>query len=267
MLSSSMTKISVLLFYKRLAHGTISNRFLYAVYAAIAFVIAYYVTFNLTLYLHCRPFHAFWKQVDLEWYFKHQGRFTCSSESADLIAASVVSITQDFIAVGLPMVLFWRLRVSIKQRFALAIVFGVGILYVYFLCSSDPYLHKSNCCDSVGICGIFRLLFIIKIYYRTYDMTWESYWAWIWFVVEAHSAVICASAPALYSFFKQTLSGPPMGHKKSYSDVEGRQPWLERSPETSMRKGSEVDFVVLKENEGKWKGFRMREDSVISFES
>jgi hypothetical protein len=36
-------------------------------------------------------------------------------------------------------------------------------------------------------------------------MTWESYLAWIWFAVETHLAVICASAPALKIFFKHTL--------------------------------------------------------------
>jgi hypothetical protein len=134
MLSTCMTKISILLFYRRLAVGTISNRFIYTIYAAIAFVIAYFITFNLTLFLHCRPFESFWKQSDLRWYFKHKGTatkkadFICTSESADLIASALVSILQDFIAVGIPMFLFWKLRVSWKQKIALGVVFGTGIL-------------------------------------------------------------------------------------------------------------------------------------------
>lgn len=129
-----MTKISILLFYRRLAIGTISNRFIYTIYAAIAFVIAYFITFNLTLFLHCRPFESFWKQSDLKWYFKHKGSdtkkadFICTSESADLIASGIVSILQDFIAVGIPLFLFWKLRVSWRQRLALGVVFGIGIL-------------------------------------------------------------------------------------------------------------------------------------------
>lgn len=134
MFSTCMTKISILLFYRRLALGTISNRFLYTIYAAIAFVIAYFITFHLTLFLHCRPFHSYWKQADIRWYFKHKGTatkkadFVCSSESADLIASAITSILQDFIAVGIPMFLFWKLRVSWKQRIALGVVFGIGIL-------------------------------------------------------------------------------------------------------------------------------------------
>lgn len=134
MWSTCMTKISILLFYRRLAIGKISRRFLYTIYAAIAFVIAYFITFHLTLFLHCRPFRSYWKQADIRWYFKHNGSatkkadFVCSSESADLIANAITSILQDFIAVGIPMFLFWKLRVSWKQRIALAVVFGVGIL-------------------------------------------------------------------------------------------------------------------------------------------
>jgi hypothetical protein len=37
-------------------------------------------------------------------------------------------------------------------------------------------------------------------------MTWESYPAWIWFAVESHMAVICASIPALNVYFKKLLS-------------------------------------------------------------
>jgi len=37
-------------------------------------------------------------------------------------------------------------------------------------------------------------------------MTWGSYHGWIWFAIESHLAVICASAPALKIFFKQVLN-------------------------------------------------------------
>jgi hypothetical protein len=38
-------------------------------------------------------------------------------------------------------------------------------------------------------------------------MTWYSYEAWIWFAVESHLAVICASAPALKIIAKRTFGG------------------------------------------------------------
>jgi hypothetical protein len=38
-------------------------------------------------------------------------------------------------------------------------------------------------------------------------MTWESQPAWMWLTIEAHVAVMCASAPALKIFFKHTILG------------------------------------------------------------
>ncbi|KAF1811990.1 hypothetical protein P152DRAFT_514656 [Eremomyces bilateralis CBS 781.70] len=182
MLSTVTTKISILLFYRRLGVGAVTHRFLYCVYAAIAFVLGYFIVFTLTLWFHCRPISAFWLQVDILWNAKHKQDYTCINEPANLIAASTISVVQDFIVCGMPLVLFRNIRIPRRQKIVLAAVFGVG----FVLC----------------ICGVLRVVYTIPIYYHTYDMTWESYPAWIWFAIESHLAVMCASAPALKVFFK-----------------------------------------------------------------
>jgi hypothetical protein len=65
LVSTATTKISILLFYRRLASGTISKAFQWAVYASIAFVAIYWVVFTLNLFLGCRPFRAFWMEADM----------------------------------------------------------------------------------------------------------------------------------------------------------------------------------------------------------
>jgi hypothetical protein len=45
-----------------------------------------------------------------------------------------------------------------------------------------------------------------NIFYRTYDVTWACEPVWAWTAVEAHVAIMCASAPALKVFFKQYLN-------------------------------------------------------------
>jgi hypothetical protein len=55
------------------------------------------------------------------------------------------------------------------------------------------------------ICGVLRIYYSVRVYFWTYDMTWESYWAWVWLIVETHIGVICASAPALKLLFKKVL--------------------------------------------------------------
>jgi hypothetical protein len=124
--STATTKISILLFYRRLTAGTVSNSFLYLVYAAIAFVALYYVIFTINLFIGCRPMYAFWMQVDPFW----GGKYKCFDEASNLIAASVISVVQDFIACGMPSILFWKLRIPLNQKIALAAIFGVGFLSV-----------------------------------------------------------------------------------------------------------------------------------------
>lgn len=95
-------------------------------------------------------------------------------------------------------------------------------------------------------------------------MTWESYWAWVWLVVEANFAVICASAPALKTFFKHTFEGmtlPTSGHKRSFSDIEGSGPWLEKSlpyPNTGHTKFPRFSSVEFVEQNAFKKGKRVQ---------
>jgi hypothetical protein len=130
MVSTATTKISILLFYRRLAEGSISIRFLYTVYAAIAFVVIYFIVFWVNLFTGCKPFYAFWMQVDLVWAAKNADNYHCFDELKNMIIAAAVSVVQDFIACGLPMILFWKLKVPRRQKIALGAIFGVGFLYV-----------------------------------------------------------------------------------------------------------------------------------------
>jgi hypothetical protein len=128
MASSVTTKISILLFYRRLAAGCVTKRFIYAVYAAVAFVLLYFIIFFFMLFYQCRPLNAFWKQVDYFWYDANKNNFICTDEGAVLVASAVISAIQDFIACGMPMALFRKLRIPRKQKLALGCIFAVGIL-------------------------------------------------------------------------------------------------------------------------------------------
>jgi hypothetical protein len=50
----------------------------------------------------------------------------------------------------------------------------------------------------------------IKVYYQTYDITWESLNVWIWTGIESHMAIVCASLPAMNHFFKNVLKDSVM---------------------------------------------------------
>jgi hypothetical protein len=70
--STSLTKISILLFYKRMSDGAVSRGFRLAVRASIAFVIAYMITFLSTLFFTCRPISSYWNQVSIQWALTHE---------------------------------------------------------------------------------------------------------------------------------------------------------------------------------------------------
>ncbi|KIW05544.1 hypothetical protein, variant [Verruconis gallopava] len=184
--SSSTTRISILLFYRRLG-GSVSQVFRYTVYAAIASVMIYNIGYNIFAFTQCTPLNAYWNMGNAFWLLAHQGDWKCADEAAAVVTAAAISMVQDFLVCILPMALFWHLKISFKQKLALTGIFGVG----FFLC----------------ICGILRMIYIIKIYFYTYDMTWVSLQIWIWSGIESHVAIIVASLPALNHFFGYVKAG------------------------------------------------------------
>lgn len=80
--------------------------------------------------------------------------------------------------------------------------------------------HQTNVNLSVCLAGILRLAAIPYLYFDTYDTTWEALQAFLWLAVEAHIAVICASAPALKAYFKEDPASsryPPRPSNYSFS--------------------------------------------------
>jgi hypothetical protein len=128
MVSTCTTKISILLFHRRLAAGTITDRYTYCIRAAIAFVVVYFIIFFINILNVCTPFSAYWMQANYHWLQSNLSNFKCENEAAALISSGILSTIQDFIAFGLPIVLLWRLQLPKRQKIDLAMVFGVGFL-------------------------------------------------------------------------------------------------------------------------------------------
>lgn len=128
--STALIKISILLFYRRIVRSSYSPAFLWAVRGCIGFVTCYTAAFTFTLFLGCRPLPAFWKKVDFVWVMAHpEGKeWQCFNEAANVIAATVLSVVQDFIACLMPTIIFWKLSLPFRQKAALSVIFGMGIL-------------------------------------------------------------------------------------------------------------------------------------------
>lgn len=125
--STVVTKISILLFHRRLV-GVVSTQLRHYIYVAIGFVALYGVCFPVALLVGCHPFDAYWKQMDPFWAMANKGKFHCVDEASLIITSTTISIIQDFLACFLPMTFFFKLQMPLRRKVALAAIFGVGFL-------------------------------------------------------------------------------------------------------------------------------------------
>lgn len=125
--SSAFTKISVLLFYRRLVAGTCSRRYKYALWIAIFIVVAYSVTFLVLLCVTCTPIQAAWRNVDPTYTEPWHCVSPAEQDSISKLGGAL-SVVTDFYSVLLPAVLVLQLKITRRQRLGLMAVFGVGFM-------------------------------------------------------------------------------------------------------------------------------------------
>ena len=178
-LSLSFTKISVLLFYRRLS-VSFTDKFLIAVWVGIIYNILYAFGFVLTLCLLCRPLPAYWLSFDAHWAATHH--HTCGSEQIADPLSGIFSSIGDIYSALLPMILISRLQLPRRQKMALYFLFSLAFLVV--------------------ITGFVRIAYLYRTVNVTYDFTWTLWKAWMLCQIELWMALFAASAPALKPLFK-----------------------------------------------------------------
>jgi hypothetical protein len=125
-LVTHLTKVSILLFYRRLSSGTFSAWFVWTIRAMIVVVILSFVSLELTLVNACKPFNAFWNEVDFGWEALH--KYVCYDEGASQYATIVSGAFQDFVACLIPMILIMKLPLPRRQKVALFGLFSLGLM-------------------------------------------------------------------------------------------------------------------------------------------
>lgn len=164
-----LIKISILLFYRRLT-SSLTNKFVYSVWACITICVLYFITFAIVTFFTCSV----------------SGKTTnCAEAGPALVAVTSISTAQDLIICLLPAFLIYNLQMPKRQKIALGCIFGLGLVTTF--------------------CGIMRVYYATYIYYSTYDVTWYGYYGWVWSAIEADLGLICASAPALRALFRHSL--------------------------------------------------------------
>jgi hypothetical protein len=124
--STSMTKLSILMFYRRLVAGTYSRTYKWAIWVAMAFSILITFIFLAILFTACTPLASYWLQYDYKHPLAHYHCIPVDTRSALGKTSGVLSVVTDFYSLMLPAILLTRIQITKRQRIGLMVIFGVG---------------------------------------------------------------------------------------------------------------------------------------------
>jgi hypothetical protein len=165
-LSQGFTKISILVFYGRLATGSYAKLFTWGVRVGILYNVTSSIAFTLTIIFTCRPINAYWNQFALGYH----GEYSCLNEQIALPLSSVFSVLGDLYATLLPLLLLKGLQLPRRQKWMIYSLFSLGFLCV----SSCPnYRHTSHKQSqySVVAAGTVRTVYLYQLMDESYDIT------------------------------------------------------------------------------------------------
>lgn len=123
-----MLKVSVLLFFRRIQSGTFSRRWVWSVYGAIMFTVAFTTAFVLALILNCRPIKAYWMAFDIEWSKQHA--YSCAATGSINLIAGILSLASDIYSLVLPCCMVQGLEMPRRQKIGLNVVFLLSLRVV-----------------------------------------------------------------------------------------------------------------------------------------
>lgn len=149
LICGGLTKVSILLFYRRLVSGTYSLRYKWVIWSAIAFTVGYTIAFCICLLVNCTPTEAYWMAFDIVYALTQD--YKCLDTSVINTMAGVCAAVSDLYAVVLPCVLTWRLTIPPRQKIALNVIFCLGLVVVaasgvrtYWLISASLGVFSNN---------------------------------------------------------------------------------------------------------------------------
>jgi len=219
--SSSLTKLSLLYFYRRIFTATKLRLF---VQGYIYFVWAYFVACFLTLLFECRPLTLYWHILVLP---EGTGG-VCADEGNILLAAGLLNVFIDIVILVLPIPTVLHLHIGWSQKLQVLGLFMAGTL--------------------VCVSSIIRIIATWTTVEETYDVTWAGYLVWMWVGIEVDVGLICASVPACRSLFKLWRQKLGTGRNQNDRQNSRQDKSIQKTTVTSIQ-GSYVKIISLKGGE------------------
>ncbi|EWC45688.1 hypothetical protein DRE_05249 [Drechslerella stenobrocha 248] len=201
-LCTTTVKLSILYFYLRLSA---SPTFRFLVHSGMCFVLATGVSFLFVIIFQCTPISGYW---DLSQRDSH-----CVHESAANIANAVINSLSDLYVFSLPIRDMMRLRLPLRQRVSLVVLFSLG--------------------GVVCIVGWLRVWQLTRVLKWTYDNTWYGPTMYILTAVECDVAILCSCLPALKPLITKAI---PSLRRMTLRRISGAAPGS--GGESDARRGS-----------------------------
>ncbi|KAI4727038.1 hypothetical protein E4T49_05163 [Aureobasidium sp. EXF-10728] len=196
--SLSLTKISILLQYRRVFVGSDIQRI---IAGSICVIIVYGLWSVLSTAFMCTPVSYFWDT-------SIGGH--CLSRMGVWFANASLNIITDVVICLMPVPVLNRLRLPRKQKYALIAVFCLGL----FVC----------------LTSILRLKALYQISIST-DITWDNTPAAYWSSLEANFSVVAACLPTL----RKTISRFFPRFFSSHSNSDSNHRYISRKQKTKSR--------------------------------
>ncbi|KAF2195321.1 hypothetical protein K469DRAFT_649142 [Zopfia rhizophila CBS 207.26] len=184
LLSTCLTKVSALCFYRRL-DPPCPKALRWIIYSFIALTVVYSLAFLLYLLLLCHPISAYWKLPDPT----HPTQRSCASQRISYPLQGSLSSFSAYYTILIPALVLRNIPMSKSQRLGLRAISLVGLIVV-------------------GT-GITRTVFLVRMVNSTNgDATWNGFNIFVWSQLECQLSLICASVPFLQRYFSQYPSAP-----------------------------------------------------------
>ncbi|KAJ5081861.1 hypothetical protein NUU61_010125 [Penicillium alfredii] len=165
------TKTSIVLFYRRIFNLR------YSLYAAMFFILGYFVAVVITIAAACRPFPFCW-----EHYINPQASGTCIDVSEFLFASGIASVLIDALILCVPAPIIWKLQMPKSQRLAVTGILLLGS----FVC----------------VAGIVRVVMLARNLHSS-DPSWTIAPVFVWSCVEPFIGIVCACLPTVSPLFRR----------------------------------------------------------------
>jgi hypothetical protein len=81
---------------------------------------------EITLLAGCKPFNAYWNQVDFAWAARN--KYSCYDEGAGQYATIAVGAFHDLMVCVIPMAMIAKVPLPRRQKVALFVLFSLGLM-------------------------------------------------------------------------------------------------------------------------------------------